>query len=118
MAVPVVLVAVLLNVGAAVVLKLLADESDPEPWLLLGGIATAVALAGARFVVWGYAHRRYPLSLTYPLSSLFFPAMLGVSYLFGEPVTGWKVAGTALITTGVLWLALRVSAPAAEEAAP
>ncbi|MBI5136221.1 MAG: hypothetical protein HZA24_02670 [Nitrospirae bacterium] len=104
----VVFVAVALNVASAVTLKTLADLERVSLWLLVGAVAFVAGLNCLRFLVWGVAHKKYPLSLSYPLSSMFFPLMLGVSYLYGDPVRLTQVAGTGLITLGVLWMALRV----------
>lgn len=106
----VVFVAVSLNIACAVTLKSLAALEHTPLWLLGVAVAFVVGLNGVRFVVWGVAHQRYPLSLSYPLSSMFFPLMLGVSYLYGDAVGPGQVAGTALVTLGVLWLALKAGA--------
>jgi drug/metabolite transporter (DMT)-like permease len=103
----VVSVAVAMQVAAAVVLKGLADRPGLPLAALAAGIGLAAGINGLRFLVWGYAHRRYPLSVSYPLSSLFFPLMLGVAWLYGDPVSARQAAGCLLITCGVLWLAFR-----------
>lgn len=102
-AVGIVLCVVGLNVITAVILKLLATTSLATLIIALG-IVGAIVLSGLRFVVWGIAHKRYPLSTTYPLSSLFFPSILGVSWAFHEQVGLPQVAGTVLIVAGVVWL--------------
>jgi hypothetical protein len=104
----VVFVAVALNIASAVTLKALAGLASPTLWTLGAAGVLVTGLNVVRFVVWGVAHRKYPLSLSYPLSSMFFPLMLGVSYLYGDPVGFREVAGTGLITLGVLWMTLRV----------
>jgi multidrug transporter EmrE-like cation transporter len=102
--------AVLLQIAGAVVLKALADHAPVAPALLAAGIGVVALLNGLRFVAWGVAHRRWPLSTTYPLASVFFPLMLGVSYLYGDPVRLPQWLGTALVTAGVVWLTWRVRA--------
>ena len=103
----VVFIAVTLNILSAVTLKTIADLQETSLLILGGAVALVVALNGLRFLIWGVAHKRYPLSLSYPLSSMFFPLMLGVAYLYGEPVQTTQVAGTCLITVGVLWMAAK-----------
>lgn len=103
----VVTLAVALQIGAALVLKSLADLGRAPGVLLLLGIAGVALLNGLRFLVWGVAHRRWPLSHSYPLASTFFPLMLAVAWAYGDPIRPTQVAGTALITAGVLWLTLR-----------
>jgi multidrug transporter EmrE-like cation transporter len=101
-------VAVALQVVGAVLLKTIADRHDSWTIAVIGlGLAAVGAVDVARLIVWGFAHRRFPLSTTFPLSSLFFPAMLGVAYLYGDEVGALQLAGAALITGGVAWLTLR-----------
>jgi drug/metabolite transporter (DMT)-like permease len=108
-AVAVMLVAVGLQVAGSVLLKVLAEASTSRSLLLVApGIAAVLVLNLLRLGVWGVAHQRFPLSTSFPLSSLFFPAMLGVAYAFGEPVGGRQIAGAVLITAGTAWLAARV----------
>lgn len=103
----IVLIAVILNVFSAVLLKSLADASSPAILWLLGGILLAVIINCMRFLVWGYALKRYPLSNTYPLASIFFPVMLVVSYLYGEPVSMNQILGTLLILCGVVTMSMK-----------
>lgn len=100
--------AVALQIGAAALLKTLADSRSRLTLLaLLGGIAAVMALNAARFAVWGLAHRRFPLSTVYPLSALFFPALLLLAFAFGDPIRAREVAGAAFVTAGSAWLAWR-----------
>lgn len=108
LAVGTMLIAVLLNVLSAVVLKSIADQNNPNLLLLATALIVALGLNGLRFLVWGYANRRFPLSNTYPLTSLFFPVMLAVSYAYKDPVTAAQWVGTIFITAGVFWQAWRV----------
>lgn len=98
---------VILNVISALILKALADNVNPEMMWLLGGILLAIFINFMRFLVWGYALKRYPLSNTYPLVSIFFPIMLVVSYMYGEPVEFNQVLGTVLILCGVVTMSMK-----------
>jgi drug/metabolite transporter (DMT)-like permease len=66
-------------------------------------LSAAVALNGIRFLVWGYTHRHFPLSQSYPLTALFFPCILLVSLYYGETIGTAQIAGVAVILIG-LWL--------------
>jgi len=103
------LAAVVLQVVGAVALKGLADHFDDwsAAWIV-AGIAVVGVLNVLRLVVWGFAHRRFPLSTTFPLSTLFFPLMLIVAGLFGDPIYVQQIAGTLLITAGVFWINAKV----------
>jgi drug/metabolite transporter (DMT)-like permease len=107
----VMLVAVSLQIAGAGLLKSLADARARASWLALGaGIAAVVAINVGRLAVWGFAHRRFPLSTVFPLSALFFPALLVLALAFGEPVRAGEVAGALCITAGSAWLAWRAPA--------
>lgn len=109
-AIAVMLLAVSLQLLGAVLLKTLADNR--LSWsvsLLTAGVAAVVVLNLVRLGVWGYANSRFPLSTTFPLSSLFFPGLLVVAIAFGDEIGASQVAGAAMITAGTMWLSLRVS---------
>lgn len=95
---------VLLQLAAAWVLGRAASH---QTTLLLGILAVglAIGLNLMRFAIWGYAHRHFPLSHTYPLTALFFPCVLALSYFNGDAVTSEQVIGTLLITFGALAMA-------------
>jgi drug/metabolite transporter (DMT)-like permease len=103
-----VLGAVGLNISAAILMKLLANQTRIAILLLLLGIGLVVLLNGLRLVVWMFANKRFPLSTMYPLTSIFYPLMLIVSYFFGEKITSYQIFGTFLIALGVFWLGWRI----------
>ncbi len=78
----------------------------PRSGLILAGaaVSAAIGLNLCRFAVWGYTHRRYPLSHTYPLTALFFPCVLALSWLHGDVLGSRQLIGTLLITLGALAL--------------
>ncbi len=103
------LLAVALQLAGAVVMKLLADSyRDLGLGLIVAGIGAVAVVNLARLGVWGLAHRRFPLSTTFPMSSLFYPALLGVAVAFGEDIGIAQLFGAILITSGSVWLTLRL----------
>lgn len=95
---------VAMQLASALLLKL-APAFSPRHLLLLGVIMAGVlALNVARFMVWGVLHRRFPISLAYPASALFFPGVLAMAWWFGERVGPAQVAGGALVLAGVALL--------------
>ena len=97
-----VLATVVIQLVVAALLKELTLR-DATPVAVAGALVVAVLLNGVRFLAWGYTHRHYPLSRSYPLTALFFPCILLLSIHYGETI-GWsQVAGVALILAG-LWL--------------
>ena len=108
-AITVMLFAVGLQVFGAVLLKTIADRHlELRISILAAAIGVVMCLNLVRLVVWGIAHKRYPLSTTFPMSSLFYPAMLVVAVLFGDDVGFRQVVGATLITFGTAWLSIRV----------
>ena len=103
-----VLGAVSLNILAAVIMKLLANQVDIKFFFFLSGLALVVLLNGLRLIVWMYANKYFPLSTIYPLTSIFYPFMLIVAYLFSEKITIIQIIGTTFITLGVFWLNWKV----------
>lgn len=92
-----------LNVASGIVLKTLADGAYSR--VIIGlGLTVVLTFNALRLLVWMFANRRFPLSTTYPLTSIFFPIMLLVSFAYGEQVNLPKVIGTVLIACGVFWL--------------
>lgn len=85
--------------------KLIKDATALPPsrsFALAFMLGAVLVLAAARFVVWGEMHKRYPLSLAYPASALFFPLVLVLAWFYGETVTRANIAGAALVTLGVV----------------
>jgi multidrug transporter EmrE-like cation transporter len=73
--------------------KLLAN-----PW-----IVSALAAALLAAVSWMAAMTRLDLSHAYPFTSLSFVlVVLASGWLFHEPITGPKIAGLVLISTGII----------------
>lgn len=109
LAVVVVVASVVMNVASGIVLKEMATR--PQLSLTQQGLLTlvVVVLMFMAFKLWGFAHKHYPISFTYPLSCIFFPIILLVSFFYGDPISLSKIIGTILVTIGVLWLSLKVS---------
>jgi drug/metabolite transporter (DMT)-like permease len=67
-------------------------------------LTLVVILSFARFVVWGGMHKRFPVSIAYPATALFFPCLVAVAAAFGEHVSAAQIAGACLVTGGVIML--------------
>jgi drug/metabolite transporter (DMT)-like permease len=69
-----------------------------DPWVMSALAAAVIAAA-----LWMAAMTQLPLSQAYPLVSLAFVLVLIASgVFFQEPITAWKIVGTALIVLGIL----------------
>lgn len=96
--------AVGLNLASAVVLKEAADMRD-TPLLVISTLVFLVILINLlRVAFWSAIHKRFRLSDSYPLTSMFFPMILMLSALYGEEIEITKLIGTVFITLGVLML--------------
>lgn len=95
-----------LQLGALVLLKLIAQEGRPDLWHTVVHPLFLLAFAAlvAQSLVWQLALRRYPLNVAYTWQALLFPAALtvGVAF-FGDSLTWNKAAGVLLIVGGVAW---------------
>lgn len=100
-----VLATIALQLVSAWLLAGVAQRKGLIDLLAIAAIGLCIVLNLVRFVVWRVIHRRYPLSHVYPLTALFFPLIVALSYSRGDPVTIQQWAGTALITVGALVLA-------------
>lgn len=111
--VPVALVfgTVLIQLAAAWILAAAAGLKPSTGWIIAAvAVAAAIGLNVVRFVIWGYTHRHFPISQTYPLTALFFPCILLLAWLKGDAVHPWEIAGTALITLGAVVMGTRNAA--------
>lgn len=100
---------VVLGLVSAAALKEASQFHNMSLPILLVIVFVVIFVNGLRFMVWGYVHKKYPLSSSYPISSLFFPAILIMSYGYGETVGIQKVLGAALISLGVAYLTYKES---------
>jgi drug/metabolite transporter (DMT)-like permease len=72
--------------------------------MLLAALAVIVALSLGRFAAWHAMHRRFPVSVAYPATALFFPCLVTLAWYLGEPVSTRQAIGAILVTVGVLLL--------------
>ena len=100
MLVALVLSTVVIQLVVAALLKELAMRHATPTWVVVV-LGAAVALNALRFLVWGYTHRHFPLSRSYPLTALFFPCILLVSAWYGEAIGVAQVAGVGVIMAGL-----------------
>jgi drug/metabolite transporter (DMT)-like permease len=102
MKVSLVLSTVLINLVTSLLLDH-ASVSERLNLFVIGIIGSVLAINGLKFLIWGYLHKHYDASKSYPLISLFFPLILLTSILKGEgSLTLAKGGGVLLILLGVL----------------
>jgi drug/metabolite transporter (DMT)-like permease len=90
-----------LQLASALLLKV-APAPTRANLVALGLVLAAVLLLnGARFATWGALHRRFPISLAYPVSAVFFPAVGAMAWFMDEPVGTLQICGALLVMAGV-----------------
>ena len=109
-------ITVCLNLVSAIVLKEAADMGRSSLLVTAALIFLVILVNLLRLGFWAAIHKRFRLSDSYPLTSLFFPMILVLSALYGEEIGPARLAGTLLITLGVLLL-VSSEKPEAEESA-
>ena len=96
--------AVGLSLISAVVLKEAADMSQTSLFTITALISLVILINLLRVFFWAAIHKRFRLSDSYPLTSIFFPMIMMLSLLYGEEIGLGEIIGTSLITLGVLLL--------------
>jgi drug/metabolite transporter (DMT)-like permease len=92
------------NIIGPVNLKVMSQlDIHKEILIFLGLAAFHLLIVGTRMITWFKILKRIRLSIAYPVISVTFPLMLVISYgFFDENITIIKLAGTALIISGIL----------------
>lgn len=92
---------VILGVLSALSLDYLSDLSKPSSMILAIGYVIVLAINAGRLLVWNHIHKLYPLSMSYPLTAIFFPIILFIAHLQGEKTTFIQWLGVTIIMVGV-----------------
>lgn len=94
-------------INAAIIKEATVLTSNDWVWLMVVYVVV-LAFNGIRFVIWGVIHKRYPIGVAYASTALLFPAIVALSYFYGEPVTVKHLIGAALVMIGVVALVRQV----------
>jgi drug/metabolite transporter (DMT)-like permease len=91
-----------LQLGSAALVKhAMSPDSLNRSFVVLAILIVLSANFG-RLIIWNAIHKRYPISFAYPMSALFFPGVLLVAWLLGEPIGWMQVAGALTVMLGVI----------------
>lgn len=99
-----VMVSIVLQLTNASLIKYASARLHAQPLWLGLLLLLVLTLSVGRFVVWGAMHKRFPVSLAYPATALFFPCLVTLAWAYGETVTTMQIIGAGLVTAGVLVL--------------
>jgi multidrug transporter EmrE-like cation transporter len=87
---------------------LLNIASDKSHYIAFSIIALVIFINAVKFFLWGLLNKKYDLSKTYPLTTLFYPLIFLYSVIFDNGhVTLQKVVGISVIIIGVLMFEMR-----------
>jgi drug/metabolite transporter (DMT)-like permease len=107
-----VLLSVLMTIASALLLDFAADRYKTVSLVVFFLLGTAVFVNVVKFVFWGWLLKRYDLSTSYPLTSIFFPLIFLTAWLrednFRAEWPQWL--GMALIVAGILFFIKNPSA--------
>ena len=96
-------IVVALNVIAVLTLRY-ATGFPKTDIIMIGAFLSAVLLMnGFKFFLWGYIHKYFSLSTSYPMAAMFYPIMYGISIYYGEAYFEMsKVIGALFIFSGAI----------------
>lgn len=98
---------VLLNVSGSIIMKEISQHSGTDFYIVFIAILLVIVINLIRMGLWNIIHRKFDLSYSYPLTSLFFPLVLVVGYFYGDVITWNMVVGAVIITLGVSVISYR-----------
>lgn len=91
---------------SVVAAKYIALDLNFSKTLIIWLIVMIVSYA-AKFLFWMILHRKFKLSFIYPILSInYLIALLLGKYLFGEPITTYKIIGSVILVVGVFIILL------------
>lgn len=100
-----VLITVAMSIVTAIMLEFATHVSDRMNAVVFMIIVAVLVINIAKFWLWGWIHKRYDLSKTYPIGALFFPLIYLIAWWQGETnLELGKLVGIALVVTGVVLL--------------
>lgn len=95
------LVNIVLQLSSAALIKTASILPSTQLLTISVLLLIAMTLAFGRFIIWGKLHKRFPVSISYPASALFFPSLVLMAYFYGEPVSFQQLVGVAIVTFSV-----------------
>lgn len=95
---------VIITILSSLLLDYAAEFNEKLNTIVLGIIGIAFVLNILKFVVWGWIHKKFDVSKSYPLTSIFFPLIFIVAYFKGDSEFSiTKIIGVVLIVAGLIF---------------
>jgi multidrug transporter EmrE-like cation transporter len=97
------LLTVALTVASSLLLNYAANGHGFARWFAMLLVLVVIVINAFKFLAWGYLHKRFDLSKTYPLTAIFFPIIFIISCFHDEAnFTPPKLVGVSLILVGLI----------------
>ena len=94
---------VIITILSSLILDYAAEFNEKLNVIVLGIIGIAFVLNILKFVVWGWIHKNFEVSKSYPLTSIFFPLIFILAYFKGDvDFSVTKIIGLILIVSGLI----------------
>ncbi len=100
---------VLVNIANTLLLRYATDFSEREmaetiKMFFIGFFLFVVLVTNFfKFLLWGFIHKKFDLSNSYPITSIFYPAIYFIAIIKGEAILEvTKLIGIALILFGII----------------
>ncbi len=98
-----VLSTVLITISTSLILDYAAWQNQSIDTRVAALLAAVIVINFLKFSLWGWIHKHFDVSKTYPITAIFFPLILIVSIIKGEAEVTWlKLVGVLLITLGLI----------------
>lgn len=94
---------VILTIVSSLLLDYSAEKNEKLNNIVIGILLLVFLINMIKFGIWGWIHKNYDVSKSYPITSIFFPLIFIIAYLKEE--TGFslcKILGLLLIILGLI----------------
>ncbi|MBL4652455.1 MAG: hypothetical protein JKY53_06255 [Flavobacteriales bacterium] len=93
---------VLITIFSSLLLDYTAHQNDKLSLFVLGVIALVFCINILKFGIWGWIHKKFDVTKSYPLTASFFPLIFLIAYFKGDTeLSITKIAGVVLIVVGL-----------------
>ena len=93
---------IIISVLSSLLLNFASNLQNKTTYIVLFILGIVLTFNIFKFLLWGYIHRSYRISSSYPLTSLFFPIIFIISLITDEVnFSLYKLYGVLLIISGI-----------------
>ena len=100
-----IVITVLITIFSSLILDFGAGYKFQYGSYILISILAALGLNITKFLIWGYIHKNYNLTKSYPLTAIFFPIIFFIVYMKDEAEFSFtKIIGVSVILVGIFYI--------------